>query len=99
VISDTAQVLYGDPKWKPLIVEAPEVLGVESFSHAGLAIRVWIVTLPLQQYSVAREFNRRVYIALQGHGIQIGMPQQIVRDAASAEAAPGETGRQSPVKR
>ncbi len=89
VISQAAQELYDDPKWNPLIVERPAVLGVESLSHAGIAIRVWIVTLPLQQYPVGREFNRRVYLALREHGIRIGMPQQIVRaEAASAEAAP-----------
>jgi small conductance mechanosensitive channel len=75
-----------DRKWKPLIVEAPEVLGVESLSHAGVAIRVWIVTVPLQQYAVGREFNRRVYLALQENRIQIGIPQQIVR----AEPRPAE---------
>ena len=88
VISEAARELYQDPKWNPLIVERPEVLGVESLSHAGVTIRVWIVTLPLQQYLVGREFNRRVYLALQEHGIRIGMPQQIVRaEVPAAEAA------------
>jgi small-conductance mechanosensitive channel len=89
VISEAAQELYKNPRWNPLIVERPEVLGVESLSHAGVAIRVWIVTLPLQQYAVGREFNRRVYRALQEHGIPIGMPQQIVRaEVPAAETAP-----------
>jgi moderate conductance mechanosensitive channel len=92
VISEAARELYQDPKWNPLIVERPEVLGVESLSHAGVTIRVWIVTLPLQQYLVGREFNRRVYLALQEHGIRIGMPQQIVRaEVPAAEAASQRT--------
>jgi small conductance mechanosensitive channel len=90
VISGVARELYGDPKWSPLIVELPEVLGVESFSQAGLAIRVWIVTLPLQQYPVGREFNRRVYLALREHDIRIGMPQQIVRTEVSTPEAAAE---------
>lgn len=90
VISEAAQELYQDPQWNSLIVERPEVLGVESLSHAGVTVRVWIVTLPLQQYVVGREFNRRVYLALQEHGIQIGMPQQIVR----AEVPPAEAASQ-----
>jgi small-conductance mechanosensitive channel len=44
--------------------------------------------VPLQQYLVGRELNRRVYLALQEHGIRIGMPQQIMRtEAPAAEAA------------
>ena len=87
VISGAARELYGDPKWSPLIAASPEVLGVESFSYAGVAIRVWIVTLPLQQYPVGREFNRRVYLALREHDIRIGMPQQIVRAEGSTPEA------------
>jgi small-conductance mechanosensitive channel len=78
VLTKTAEDFYADPGWGPLIVERPEVLGVESLSHAGVTLRVWIVTLPLQQYSVGREFNRRVYLALRENGIGIGMPQQVV---------------------
>jgi small conductance mechanosensitive channel len=88
VVSEEAQQLYREPKWSALIVEPPEVLGVESFSHAGVVIRVWIVTLPLQQYPVAREFNRRVYLALQSHDIGIGIPQQIERAEISIAEAP-----------
>ncbi len=77
VISDAAQQFCREPEWAPLVVGTPEVLGVESFSHAGIVIRLWIVTLPLQQYPVGREFNRRIYLALQAHDIGIGMPQEI----------------------
>jgi small-conductance mechanosensitive channel len=87
VISQAAQALYDDPTWNPLIVEPPQVLGVESLSHAGVTIRVWIVTVPLQQFPVHREFNRRVRAALQENGIAIGVPQQAVRTAADAPFA------------
>jgi moderate conductance mechanosensitive channel len=60
---------------------------VESLSHAGVTIRVWIVTVPLQQFPVRREFNRRVRAALQENGIAIGVPQQAVRAAADAPFA------------
>jgi small-conductance mechanosensitive channel len=94
VISEAAQELYCDPTWTPLIAERPTVLGVESFSHAGLAIRVWIVTLPLQQFAVGREFNRRVYLALGRHRIGIGMPQRIdwsnTASVGAARATPGD---------
>jgi small conductance mechanosensitive channel len=79
VMADVAQQFCREAEWAPLIIGSPEILGVESFSHAGVVIRIWIVTLPLRQYPVGREFNRRVYLALQSHGIGIGIPQEIDR--------------------
>ena len=93
VVSEVAQQFYREPKWAPLIAGPPEILGVESFSQAGVVIRVWIVTPPLQQYPVGREFNRRVYLALQSHEIGIGMPQEILRDEATAKAPPSPAAK------
>jgi small conductance mechanosensitive channel len=78
LVGKVAAELYEDPEWHALITEEPQVLGVEALSHAGIAIRVWIVTAPLQQFAVRREFNRRILVALQQHGIAIGTPHQIV---------------------
>lgn len=86
VVRAVADKLYHDPQWNALITEEPQVLGVEALSHAGVSIRVWIVTAPLQQFAVRREFNRRILIALQEQGIAIGTPQQIVRSLALEEA-------------
>ena len=87
VIADVADQLSRDPSWSAVILEPPRVLGIDAFSHAGVAIRVWIVTLPLQRVPVRREFNRRVLVALQQHGIEIGVPQQIVRPVMSGGKA------------
>lgn len=55
---------------------APEVLGVDEVSHAGVLIRTWIKTQPLQQWAVGREFRLRLKNAFDKHDIQIGVPQQ-----------------------
>jgi small conductance mechanosensitive channel len=83
VIADVADQLSRDPNWSAAILEPPRVLGIDAFSHAGVAIRVWIVTLPPQRVPVRREFNRRVLVALREHGIEMGVPQQIVRPVKS----------------
>ncbi len=77
VLHDLTADFYSDPQWRPLILERPEVLGVDGIHHHGLLIRVWIKTVPLQQWKVAREFRRRVKIAFDECQIQIGAPQQI----------------------
>ncbi len=77
IVMQEATQLARDPVWKPLILNVGEVFGVERISHAGIEIKIWIKTLPLKQFDVARELRRRLKIAFDRHGIQIGMPQQI----------------------
>jgi len=79
VVTDVTETLYRDPQWSALILEPPRVLGVDVVSHAGVGIRVWIMTLPMQGLPVKREFNRRMRLALQEHGISIGIPHRVVR--------------------
>ena len=58
------------------IPEPPDVLGVDEIGNDGITLRIWIKTLPLQQWNVAREFRRRLKHALDQEGIAIGLPQQ-----------------------
>ena len=77
VMEAVAQQLYRDPQWQEIILEAPEILGIDNISHTGILIRLIIKTQPLQQWSVAREFRRRLKKALDEQGIEIGIPKQI----------------------
>jgi moderate conductance mechanosensitive channel len=77
IVMQEAKQLARDPVWKPLILDVGEVFGVERISHTGIEIKIWIKTLPLKQFDVGRELRRRLKIAFDRHGIQIGMPQQV----------------------
>lgn len=76
VINAVVQDMSSDSLWQDKILDKPEVLGVDDFGSRGVIIRVWIKTQPLQQWSVAREFRRRLKAALDDAGISIPMPQQ-----------------------
>lgn len=76
VIEQVAQDITEDCQWCDRIWEFPDILGIEQFSDRGILIRVLIKTEPLQQWDVAREFRRRVKIALERAGIPIPVPQQ-----------------------
>ncbi|ELS01692.1 small-conductance mechanosensitive channel [Xenococcus sp. PCC 7305] len=78
VIEAVAQQLYGDSQWQEKILEAPEILGIDNISHTGVLIRLIIKTKPLEQWSVAREFRRRLKKALDEQGIKVGIPQQLM---------------------
>jgi small conductance mechanosensitive channel len=76
LIEDVGLEMSQDPQWQHLILEKPNVLGVEHFSDRGVMIRVWIKTQPLKQWTVAREYRRRLKITLDAAGIYIPVPQQ-----------------------
>ncbi len=78
IIGEIAQEMSQDELWREQIVEKPQVLGVDDFGIRGVIIRVWIKTQPLKQWDVAREFRRRLKVALDKAGISIPMPQQEV---------------------
>jgi small conductance mechanosensitive channel len=77
IVMQEATQLASDPVWRSLILDVGEVFGVEKISHAGIEIKIWIKTIPLKQFDVARELRRRLKIAFDRHDIQIGIPQQV----------------------
>jgi moderate conductance mechanosensitive channel len=76
VINEVAQEMSHDRHWRSLILESPSLLGVDKLDHIGATIRLWIKTQPLKQWDVAREYRRRLKLALDEAGISIGVPQQ-----------------------
>ncbi|MGP1373407.1 MAG: mechanosensitive ion channel family protein [Almyronema sp.] len=79
VIEHVATEMSQDGRWQPLILEPPSMLGVDRLDHFGAAVRVWIKTLPLKQWDVAREYRRRLKIAFDKANIPIGMPHQFLQ--------------------
>jgi small-conductance mechanosensitive channel len=78
--------------WQSKIIEPPEVLGVDDLNNAGVTIRVWIKTQPLQQWNVGREFRRRLKLAMDEQGIAIGIPQQSFSLRGTADDRAFESG-------
>jgi moderate conductance mechanosensitive channel len=74
VLQELAEEMYRDRYWRTQLIELPEVLGIDAIEHSGMLIRVWIKTQPLQQWSVAREFRRRLKLAMKEKEIEIGTP-------------------------
>lgn len=75
IMDAVAQDMYQDPEWRKQILQPPEILGIENISHTGISIRMIIKTLPLQQWAAGREYRRRLKIALDNEGIDVGVPR------------------------
>lgn len=76
LLNAIAQQLYDDPQWHSLILEPPDLKGVEDLSHQGVMLRLWLKTKPGEQWIVGRELRLRVKAAFEQAGIEIGVPKQ-----------------------
>lgn len=76
VLKEIAAELQQDPAFAPLIIGPFEVLGVDSFGDSSVVIKARITTKPIQQWSVGREFNRRMKKRFDAEGIEIPFPHR-----------------------
>ncbi|HEX5724146.1 MAG TPA: mechanosensitive ion channel family protein [Longimicrobiaceae bacterium] len=83
VLREVGEELANDEHWGPVLVEPPEVPGVESFGDSAVNIRIWAKTLPLKQWDVARELRRRIKHRFDQEGIEIPFPHQTVQWAGN----------------
>lgn len=79
VLTQLTTELYDDVKWRSQLLEPPQVLGIDEIAYTGVSIGIRLKTLPLKQADVAREFRRRLKIAIEQEQLQIGIPQQSLR--------------------
>ncbi len=95
VLQDVAHDLWEDEDYKSLVIEEPEVWGVESLGIDGVAVRVTLKTAPLEQWAVAREMRQRIKARFDHEGIEIPFPQRVVWNRQEP-AAPAEAGADRP---
>jgi small conductance mechanosensitive channel len=69
-MGDVGRELRRDPQFATSILEEVETAGVERWEPWGLVLRCRIKVLPLAQWTVRREFVRRVKAAFEARGIQ-----------------------------
>lgn len=81
-----------DEKYREVFLEPLEVLGLDSFGDSAVVIKARIMTKPLKQWEVKREFNRRLKIVFDREGVEIPFPQRTVHllREKSTSAAKGE---------
>ena len=84
ILQDVAHGLWEDEDFKDVIIEEPEVWGVERWDPDGVVVRVTLKTAPLEQWEVAREMRQRIKARFDYEGIEIPLPQRVVwhREAA-----------------
>jgi small conductance mechanosensitive channel len=78
LMRQVAEQMCSEPQWQEMILEPPDILGIDELSHDGILIHLLMKTRPSQQWLVGREFRMRVKQALDEAGISLGVPQREV---------------------
>jgi len=78
VLKEIGDELAADPGFAHLIDGELDVLGVQNFADSAVVVRVMFTTKPLQQWTVAREFRRRIKNTFDAKGIEIPFPHHTV---------------------
>jgi len=78
VIRQTAVNMAREEQWASVILEEPEMWGVDKLGDNGISLRLVVKTMPLEQWRTGRELRRRIKRAFDEMGIDIPFPQRTV---------------------
>jgi len=76
VLLELAREMRKEPQFGPLILDEPEMLGVDAFADSAVVIKLMVRTRPLKQWIVKRELLRRIKIRFDELGIEIPLPHR-----------------------
>ena len=71
ILQTVGQTVYEDPAFRPLMLDAPTVMGVDRIEIDSFSIRVVARTLPGKQFVITRALRARIAAALQTEGIAL----------------------------
>jgi small-conductance mechanosensitive channel len=93
LLEDVAHGLWEDEHFRDLVIEEPEVWGVENLGPDSVVVRVALKTAPAEQWAVAREMRMRIKSRFDAEGISMPQPQRVLwhRDAAGTQS-PADAG-------
>jgi moderate conductance mechanosensitive channel len=95
LMKQTATGMWEEPRWRNVILEEPEVWGVESITSESIVMRLVAKTIPLGQWEVARELRERLKMALDASDVP-GEPVAMALNAGSAAEAEAQAHAAGP---
>lgn len=99
-ILETATAMQQDARWKPVILERPEVWGLESVSAEAIVIRLVVKTRAGSKDPVARELRARLKKTIDALGITLPSLNSILlntfeRGIPTTQTTPAPTPKQA----
>ncbi len=92
--------LRADPEWAPRIRGALEVFGVNDLGDSAVTVRVRLMTQPVMQWAVRREFLRRTKKLFDARGVEIPFPHRTLYfgEDKQGSAPPARVAMQAPTE-
>ena len=78
MLVDVAEEIRKEPEFETKILGPLQVFGVDKFADSAVVIKARIQTLPLAQWVVGREMNRRIKMRFDQEGVKIPFPHRTV---------------------
>src|SRR3954467_3789037 len=93
VLREVGREAFRDPALRPLLLDPPTVMGVESLDLEQVNVRMVARTLPGKQFEVGRDLRARVVHAFRDQGLSVPPPPS-VPDHSTSEAPRDELARE-----
>lgn len=78
IMQGVGKIMREDEKFGKLMLEDPDIFGVDKFGDSAVVIKGRIKTKPIRQWEVGREFLRRIKHAFDENNIEIPFPHRTV---------------------
>ena len=87
VMRRVAEEMYAEPKYRSAMLEPIEIFGVDGFTESAVTIKARLKTQPLQQFTIGREYRRRLKKAFDTEGIEMPLSQRMLRTVEPSQPA------------
>jgi moderate conductance mechanosensitive channel len=78
IMREVGDSLQKDEKFKTNILEPIEIFGLDKFGDSALVIKARIKTKPIQQWTIGREYRKRLKVAFDKKNIEIPFPHTTI---------------------
>ncbi len=78
IIKQVGDELQEDPDFGSDIIEPMEVFGLDAFGDSAIIIKARLKTKPIKQWTIGREYRKRLKSAFDKHNIEIPFPHTTV---------------------
>jgi small conductance mechanosensitive channel len=76
IMKKVGEEMVADPAFKDLMLDPPEIFGVDKFADSAVMIKGRIRTKPIRQWAVGREYLRRIKYAFDENKVEIPFPHR-----------------------